>query len=224
MLPMHVLASHPLPFWMQCNDPVRTAGPTAVSCCRRPVRPIRGDDHAGRENAEAGPCRSACSATQLQLNHPMSRRPTQAAGKSLPGTRRLRASARGRHAGHRHTTRLATAVSAKNAGDTSAKPAAEETPQNTPDRAVKSLRPARESPARRAIAERGSTYGLHRHCRGIGASGSSQLPDTSKPSAENVTQIEAAAQPNDSRPVRAAAQTMRRAGVVMPGPLLPSPR
>lgn len=117
--------------------------------------------------------------------------------------------------------RLATAVSAKNAGDTSAKPAAEETPQNSSGQSgqITASGPGVAGPqgqSQNAAAPTGSTA----TAAGSERSGSSQLPDTSKLSAENVTQIEAAAQANDLSACRAAAQTMRRAGVVMPGPLL----
>jgi hypothetical protein len=44
--------------------------------------------------------------------------------------------------------------------------------------------------------------------------------DAHKPTPENVKQVEAAAASNDLLGCRAAAQKMRRAGVVMPGPLL----
>lgn len=45
-------------------------------------------------------------------------------------------------------------------------------------------------------------------------------PDAHRPTPENVQQVEAAAASNDFLGCRAAAQKMRRAGVVMPGPLL----
>jgi len=48
----------------------------------------------------------------------------------------------------------------------------------------------------------------------------SSTPDAHKPTPENVQQVEAAAASNDLLGCRAAAQKMRRAGVVMPGPLL----
>ena len=48
----------------------------------------------------------------------------------------------------------------------------------------------------------------------------SSRPDAHKPTPENVQQVAAAAASNDLLGCRAAAQKMRRAGVVMPGPLL----
>jgi len=48
----------------------------------------------------------------------------------------------------------------------------------------------------------------------------SSTPDAHKPTPDNVQQVEAAAVNNDLLGCRAAAQKMRRAGVVMPGPLL----
>jgi hypothetical protein len=45
-------------------------------------------------------------------------------------------------------------------------------------------------------------------------------PDAHKPTPENVQQVEAAAASNDLLGCRAATQKMRRAGVVMPRPLL----
>ena len=48
----------------------------------------------------------------------------------------------------------------------------------------------------------------------------SSTPDAHKPTPENVQQVAAAAASNDLLGCRAAAQKMRRAGVVMPGPLL----
>jgi hypothetical protein len=48
----------------------------------------------------------------------------------------------------------------------------------------------------------------------------SSTPDAHKPTPENVQQVEAAASSDDLLGCRAAAQKMRRAGVVMPGPLL----
>ena len=48
----------------------------------------------------------------------------------------------------------------------------------------------------------------------------SSTPDAHKPTPENVQQVEAAAAGNDLLGCRAAAQKMRRGGVVMPGPLL----
>jgi hypothetical protein len=48
----------------------------------------------------------------------------------------------------------------------------------------------------------------------------SSATDAHKPTPENVQQVEAAAASNDLLGCRTAAQKMRRAGVVMPGPLL----
>ncbi len=117
--------------------------------------------------------------------------------------------------------RLATAVSAKNSGDTSAKPAADRTPQNSSGQSgqITASGPGAAGPqgqSQDAAAPAGSTA----TAAGLERSGSSTQPDTSKPSAGNVTQIEAAAPANDLSACRAAAQTMRRAGVVMPAPLL----
>ena len=52
------------------------------------------------------------------------------------------------------------------------------------------------------------------------AAAAPSAPATHKPTPENVQQVEAAAASNDLPGCRAAAQKMRRAGVVMPGPLL----
>ncbi|TFZ55363.1 hypothetical protein E4V01_22575 [Methylorubrum sp. Q1] len=117
--------------------------------------------------------------------------------------------------------RLATAVSAKNNSDASAKPAAETTPQSSSGQSaqITASGPGAAGPqgqAQNLAAPAGSTA----TASGPERSGSSTQPDTSKPSAENVTQIEAAARTNDLPACRAAAQSMRRAGVVMPAPLL----
>ncbi|KMO31511.1 hypothetical protein ACQVP2_09190 [Methylobacterium aquaticum] len=45
-------------------------------------------------------------------------------------------------------------------------------------------------------------------------------PAQKKPSPEQIAQVDAAAEANDIRACRAAAQSIRRAGVVMPAPLL----
>ncbi len=117
--------------------------------------------------------------------------------------------------------RLATAVSAKNSGDTSAKPAAGTTPQSSSGQSgqITASGPGAAGPqgqSQNSTAPAGSTA----TASGPERSASSTQPDTSKPSAENVTQIEVAAQANDLPACRMAAQTMRRAGVVMPAPLL----
>lgn len=112
---------------------------------------------------------------------------------------------------------LATAVTAKKSDDTSAKPSAPGTPQNTSGQSgqITASGPGAAGPqgdTQNKAAPTGST---------ATASGpATAAPAAPKPSAENVQQIESAAGANDIQGCRAAAQTMRRAGVVMPGPLL----
>lgn len=115
---------------------------------------------------------------------------------------------------------LATAVTAKKSDDTSAKPSAPDTPQNTSGQSgqITASGPGAAGPqgdAQNKAAPAGST------ATATGAPAATPAaPAAPKPSAENVQQIENAAGANDLQGCRAAAQTMRRAGVVMPGPLL----
>lgn len=116
---------------------------------------------------------------------------------------------------------LATAVSAKNSGEPSAKPAAENTPQASSGQSgqITASGPGASGPQGRA-QNQSAPAGSTATASGPERSGSSTQPDPSKPSAENVTRIEAAARTNDLTGCRAIAQTMRRAGIVMPAPLL----
>lgn len=112
---------------------------------------------------------------------------------------------------------LATAVTAKKAGDASAQPAAPGTPQNTSGLSgqVTQSGPGAAGPqgsAQNNAAPAGSTA--------TAAQPPQAQPTAPRPSAESVEQVEKAAAGNDLPGCRAAAQTMRRAGVVMPPPLL----
>lgn len=119
---------------------------------------------------------------------------------------------------------LATAVTAKKSDDTSAKPAAPGTPQNTSGQSgqITASGPGAAGPqgdAQNKAAPTGSTATASGPATAAPAAAPA-APAAPKPSAENVQQIESAAGANDIQGCRAAAQTMRRAGVVMPGPLL----
>jgi hypothetical protein len=121
-------------------------------------------------------------------------------------------------------SRLATAVTAKNSDDTSAKPAAPGTPQNTSGQSgqITASGPGASGPqgdVQNKAAPTGSTATASGSATGS-PSASPAAPSAPKPSAENVQQAEIAAGTNDLQGCRAAAQTMRRAGIVMPGPLL----
>lgn len=119
---------------------------------------------------------------------------------------------------------LATAVTAKKSDDTSAKPSAPGTPQNTSGQSgqITASGPGAAGPqgeAQNKAAPAGSTAKASGPAK-VASATVPAAPAAPKPSAENVQQIESAAGTNDIQGCRAAAQTMRRAGVVMPGPLL----
>jgi len=119
---------------------------------------------------------------------------------------------------------LATAVTARKSDGTSTKPSAPGTPQNTSGQSgqITASGPGAAGPqgdAQNKIAPVGSTA----TASGPATSASVAAPAAPlapKPSAENVQQLENAAGIDDVQGCRAAAQTMRRAGVVMPSPLL----
>jgi hypothetical protein len=131
---------------------------------------------------------------------------------------------------------LATAVSAKKQDDSSAKPSAEGTPQNTSGQAgqITSSGPGAAGPqgaTQNAAAPTGSTAtagGPTKDAPQSSPSGPAQPtaktapaePSAPKPTAENVQQVEAAAANNDLQGCRAMGQQMRRAGVAMPAPLI----
>ncbi|WP_082503847.1 hypothetical protein [Methylobacterium sp. Leaf117] len=119
---------------------------------------------------------------------------------------------------------LATAVTAKKSDDTSAKPSAPGTPQNTSGQSgqITASGPGAAGPqgdAQNKSAPVGSTATASGPAK-VASAAAPAAPAVPKPSAENVQQIENAAGANDIQGCRAVAQTMRRAGVVMPGPLL----
>lgn len=124
--------------------------------------------------------------------------------------------------------KLATAVSAKKPGDPSAKPspaggAAQQTSGQSGQ--ITSSGPGAAGPqgeAQNKAAPSGTTATASGPPKSAAPAGSAaaSTPDAHKPSPENVQQVEAAAASNDLPGCRAAAQMMRRAGVVMPGPLL----
>jgi len=119
---------------------------------------------------------------------------------------------------------LATAVTAKKSDDTSAKPSAPGTPQSTSGQSgqITASGPGAAGPqgdAQNKSAPVGSTATASGPAKDASAAAPS-APAAPKPSAENVQQIESAAGTNDIPGCRVVAQTMRRAGVVMPGPLL----
>lgn len=123
---------------------------------------------------------------------------------------------------------LATAVSAKKAGDPSAKPSdASGAVQQTSGQSgqITSSGPGAAGPqgeAQNKAAPTGTTATASGPPKSATPAGSTapSAPEAHKPSPENVQQVEAAAASNDLLGCRAAAQKMRRAGVVMPGPLL----
>lgn len=122
----------------------------------------------------------------------------------------------------------ATAVSAKKPGDPSAKPsdtsgAAQQTSGQSGQ--ITSSGPGAAGPQGEALnktASSGTTETASGPPKSAAPAGSTapSAPDAYNPSPENVQQVEAAAASNDLLGCRAAAQNMRRAGVVMPGPLL----
>lgn len=112
---------------------------------------------------------------------------------------------------------LATAVTAKKSDDASAKPSAPGTPQNTSGQSgqITGSGPGAAGPqgdSQNKAASTGSTA----TASGAAKDGTAAL----KPTPEILQQIEGAAGANDLQGCRAAAQSMRRAGIVMPGPLL----
>lgn len=116
---------------------------------------------------------------------------------------------------------LATAVTARRSDDVSAKPVADNTPQSSSGQSgqITASGPGAAGPqgtSQNMAAPAGST------ATASGPERNSLAADSEAPksSAENVTQIESAAQANDLQACRALAQNMRRAGVVMPAPLL----
>lgn len=123
---------------------------------------------------------------------------------------------------------LATAVSARKPGDLSAKPsAAGGAAQQTSGQSgqITSSGPGAAGPQGEA-QNKGTPSGPTATALGP-PKNSSPLDSTApsaleahKPSPEDVQQVEAAAAGNDLLGCRGAAQKMRRAGVVMPGPLL----
>lgn len=119
---------------------------------------------------------------------------------------------------------LATAVTARKSDDAAAKPSAPGTPQSTSGQSgqITASGPGASGPqgdTQNKAAPTGSTATASGPARDASAAAPAG-PVAPKPSAENVQQIESAAGANDIQGCRAAAQTMRRAGVVMPGPLL----
>lgn len=126
----------------------------------------------------------------------------------------------------------ATAVEAPKSGD-AARPVAAGTPQHTSGQSgqIGSTGPGAAGPqgsSQNAAAHSGATANVPSNSlsRPAGSEQSTpqvaqpQAPAAPKPSTEAVQQIEAAAAKNDLLACRAAAQQMRRAGVVMPAPLL----
>lgn len=119
---------------------------------------------------------------------------------------------------------LATAVTAKKSDDSSAKPSAPDTPQTSSGQSgqITASGPGAAGPqgaVQNQAAPAGSTATATGPTPGVPAA-TPIVPAAPKPSAENILQIESAAGSNDLQGCRAAAQSMRRAGVVMPGPLL----
>jgi hypothetical protein len=123
---------------------------------------------------------------------------------------------------------LATAVSAKKPGDTSEKPAAGGTPQNTSGQSgqITASGPGAAGPqgdAQNKAAPAGSTATAAAPPKDVppaAPAAAPAAPPAPKPTAENVQQVEAAAAKNDLQECRAVGQQMRRAGVAMPAPLL----
>ena len=133
--------------------------------------------------------------------------------------------------------RLATAVSAKKQDDSSAKPSADGTPQNTSGQSgqITASGPGASGPqgvSQNETAPSGSTATAVGPSKDTSQSASGRqgqqaakpapTAETSapKPTAENVHQIEAAAAANDLQGCRAVGQRMRRAGVAMPPSLI----
>ena len=123
---------------------------------------------------------------------------------------------------------LATAVSAKKTDDTSEKPAAGGTPQNTSGQSgqITASGPGAAGPqgdTQNKAAPAGSTATATAPPKDVAAAAPAAAPaapPTPKPTAENVEQVDAAAAKNDLQGCRAVGQQMRRAGVAMPAPLI----
>lgn len=123
---------------------------------------------------------------------------------------------------------LASAVQAPKPGDTSAKPADAAGPPQTAggiSGQVTSSGPGASGPqgqAQNKAAPAGSTATASSPAPAASAPAPAAPPAATapQPSPEATQSIEAAAEKNDLSGCRAAAQQMRRAGVVMPGPLL----
>lgn len=120
--------------------------------------------------------------------------------------------------------RLATAVTAKASDDASSKPSAPGTPQASSGQSgqITASGPGAAGPqgdAQNKAAPVGSTATASGTAKDASAAAPT-TPAAPKPSAEDIRHIETAAGAGDLQGCRTVAQTMRRAGVVMPGPLL----
>jgi len=116
---------------------------------------------------------------------------------------------------------LATAVTARKSGEPSEKPSAPGTPQNTSGMSgqITASGPGAAGPqgaAQNKAVPNGSTATASGPTRDAPVT----APAAPRPSPEDVRQVEDAAGSNDLRRCRDVAQTMRRAGVAMPAPLL----
>jgi hypothetical protein len=119
---------------------------------------------------------------------------------------------------------LATAVSAKKSDDTSEKPSAPGTPQNTSGQSgqITSSGPGAAGPqgeTQNRAAPVGSTATSSAPAKDASVAPSA-APPVPMPSPENVQQVEKDASNNNIQGCRATAQSMRRSGVAMPSPLL----
>lgn len=116
---------------------------------------------------------------------------------------------------------LATAVTARKSSEPSEKPSALGTPQNTAGFAgqITASGPGAACP-QGAVQNNAAPAGSTTTASGPAKAAPVTAPAAPRPSAENVRQIEDAAGTNDLRECWAVAQSMRRAGVAMPAPLL----
>lgn len=211
----------PPAFKTELLGPVRTTALKAVLCCRPvsfdPKRPIMQIVRMLMLAAPVCVLAHASAAQTHDASAPVAGKPANLCQELIAFVRQPAAGAQAADT----PPRLATAVSAKNNSDASAKPAAETTPQGSSGQSgqITASGPGAAGPqgqSQNSAAPAGSTA----TASGPERNESPAQPDPSKPTAENVTRIEAAAQANDLPACRAAAQTMRRAGVVMPPPLL----
>lgn len=121
-------------------------------------------------------------------------------------------------------SQLATAVTAKKSAEPAEKPSAPGAPQNTSGMSgqITASGPGAAGPqgaAQNKEAPVGSTATASGPAKDVSPAAPAALTSP-KPSPENIQQVEIAAGINDIQGCRAISQTMRRAGIALPAPLL----